>query len=78
MSAVACWLHQTQASEDTRGGRFGEERWSVYLPADTALDIDDRVSVDGVVYEVAGPPWSAVNPRTGIVEFVQASLRKAG
>lgn len=50
----------------------------MYLPGGTTVDTDDRVIVGGVSYEVAGPPWQAINPRTGIEEFVQVPLQKAG
>lgn len=75
-ASAACWLHQTQRSEDTRDANRQAQTWDAYFAPGTVLDGSDRVTVDGIAYEVEGPPWKADNPRTGAEEFVAATLRR--
>jgi hypothetical protein len=46
---------------------------TVYLPAGTALTALDRVRVDGVTYQVTGPPTTPFTPRGG--HHVEADLK---
>lgn len=70
-SVVACHLQQSQRSES---GAVQQARWNLWVPADTELAGADGVTVDGVAYELDGPPWLAVHPRTGEVSHIEATL----
>lgn len=50
----------------------------LFLPPDAAIDGGDRVSVDGVTYEVDGVPAVHFNPRLRRTTHVQANLKRAG
>lgn len=82
------WVWQTQATEETANGTISVERWEVALERSAVLDTGDRIIVDGtltdeewngdgIVYDVAGEPWRATNPRTLLVEYVQAKLDRS-
>ena len=73
------WLWQEQRGDlDTAGRDLSFEQWKVALDPSAAGQIaaGDRVIFDGITYEVEGPPWSATNPRTQRVEYVEATLRR--
>ena len=70
------WLAQTSGTE-TRDGRDGQvSTWALLLPADASITALDRVVVDGVTYEVDGPPRSARRPGRG-VHHVEVTLKLA-
>lgn len=71
-----CWLQQTQRSEQTAAGQIETETWSLYLPAGTTIDPADQVTIDAVTYELTGPPWPAVNARTGQHSHIEATIRR--
>lgn len=76
-----CWLSQATSArtgaEITRNENVQSQSLDLYLePAAAALDGYDRVTVDGVTYEVDGPPIVERNPRTLVVEYVVASVRR--
>lgn len=75
---TVCELQQRRRDEPDAQGEFSDTDWLIFLPAGTAIDTSDTVTVDGVTYEVVGDPWPARNPRTQTVSHVEASLRKAG
>lgn len=75
-TTVACWLHQTQRSEQTVDADTQIQTWQLYLPPDTTVDGSDHITVDGDVFELAGPPWSAFNPRLRRVTHIECTLRK--
>lgn len=83
------WVWQTSVNETTGGGTIATEDWQVALERSAAGQIDtgDRIIANGELdgggswiegtgelFDVAGPPWPALNPRTQLVEFVQARL----
>ena len=82
------WVWQTSASETTGNGVVAVERWDLALERaavgnlDTGdriipngvLDVDDNLVPGGDSFDVDGPPWEARNPRTQLVEYVQARL----
>lgn len=68
---IACHLQQSQRSES---GAVQAARWNLWLPASTVVGAADGVTVDGVAYELDGPPWLAVHPRTGEVSHIEATL----
>jgi hypothetical protein len=72
------YLYQRVRGEDTSGRVIqSEELGLVLVPeARDAINGNSRVTVDGVTYELDGPPWPAFNPRTGEVEHVEATLRR--
>ena len=72
-----CWLSQIHRAEATSNQDVQQETWVLYLDA-TAADVDgfDRVTVDGKTYDVAGPPWPAINPRTRQLTHVECTVRR--
>lgn len=83
------YVWQTQAQEATDGGLIATQRSEVVLPrsADGHIDASDRIyergeldasgdyiAGTGTAYDVDGPPWTALNPRTQLREFVHARL----
>ena len=77
-SDFACWLTQSNRNEDTANTAQTSEQWTLYLGAEAFGQVDaaDKVTVDGRVYEVHGPPWEAVNPRTGQPAYMIATLKR--
>lgn len=71
-------LQQQRRDEPAGQGDLSVTTWLLILPAGTTLDATDLVTVDDVDYEVLGDPWNARNPRTGLDEHVEATLKKAG
>lgn len=77
-TTFACWLSQSQRSESTANANTQQETWTLYLEAAAAtVDGYDRVTVDGVTYELDGPPWPARNPRTRLISHVECTLRRS-
>lgn len=56
------WLSQLTALEQ-RNSSAEVTTWHLSLPAGTAIEAQDRVTVDGIVYELTGPPNRAWTPR---------------
>lgn len=71
-----CELQQQSRDEPGEAGEFGDTTWLLVLPAGTAIDTSDSVTVDGDVYELVGPPWEARNPRTRQVSHIEATVRR--
>lgn len=73
-----CWLSQTARTEETANADTQAQTWDLYLEAaaDGHVDGSSRGTVDGVTYELVGPPWPARNARTGRLEYVEATVRK--
>jgi hypothetical protein len=65
-----------QRSRDEAEGAISQTDWRLYLPAETPIDTNDVVQIDGQTFEVVGDPWQAFNPRTGEWEHVEVSLRR--
>lgn len=70
-TSTVCYCEQRNASEDTVNADTQAEDWLVMLPAATAVDGNDRVTVGSLVLEVQGPPWPAYNPRTAAVSHIE-------
>lgn len=71
------WLWQTSVPGDnTANTNVSTEQWEMALERSAAGQVDagDRVSADGLTFDVDGPPWTARNPRTQVVEYVHARL----
>lgn len=86
------YVWQTGATEDTAGGQIEREDWQLALERSAAgrIAAGDRVIVGGQlddegdlvpdvgeIFNVAGPPWPAANPRTRLVEYVHARLDRS-
>lgn len=72
--APGCWILQTKRDDDTTLTNQQTEVFTGYFPAGTELAGSDRVAVNGATFEVKGPPWSAANPLSAAVDFVEATL----
>lgn len=72
------WIAQASSDEDTVNRDMQAETFTLYVDRSAAGTIagSDRVTVEGTTYEVAGPPWSAINPRTGTVSHVVATITR--
>lgn len=75
-TTASCYIEQKQAADTTAGQSVGSEEWLCVFPAGTAIDQNDRVVVDGVTYQVYGPPWSVANPRLATAGQVEVTLRR--
>lgn len=77
-ATYVCWLHQVGRGEQTANANTQTEMWSMYLDpaADGLVDGGDRATIDGVTYELDGPPWAAHNPRTGDITHLEVGLRR--
>lgn len=91
-SRVRGYVWQTNATEVTANTQVERETWHVALHRSAAGTVaaHDRIIQDGElsalgalvpnvgeIFEVAGPPWIARNPRTDAVEYVQARLERS-
>lgn len=57
------WLNDVSSSEVVDGRDALISGWKLYLPADADVTGFDRVEIDGVTYEVNGPPSKAQTPK---------------
>ena len=86
------YVWQTTASERTANGQIETEQWQLAIERSAAgqLDAGDRIIAGGELdnlgelvpnvgepFNVAGPPWPALNPRTQLVEYVTAKLDRS-
>jgi len=69
---------QVQRSDETGNTDVQSEEWKGALRRDLAAVVSggDRIEVEGMTFEVEGPPWPARNPRTGRIEFLELTLRR--
>lgn len=74
-SATTCYAEQTRRTEDTTNTDQQAQDWLVVLPAGTAVDGHDVITIGSLVLEVVGPPWPARNPRTQSVSHIEVSAR---
>lgn len=73
---TTCWIEQTASSEQTAGTHTTDETMRLFLPPATVIDADDRVTVEGLTYELTGPPWLAFNPRSRTHTHLEAQIRR--
>lgn len=73
------WSWQTSASDDTVGTNLqsAERKIALHRSAAGQVDGGDRITYEGIEYEVEGPPWIARNPRTNRIEYVEATVKRA-
>lgn len=76
MVEVVGELQQVRRDEPGGEGETSDTRWSLFLPAGTALSTRDIVLVDDAEYEVVGEPAAWRNPRTQVLSHVEATLRR--
>lgn len=77
---TVCYLDQagvagSQRVEENAGREYQELGYTGFFPATADLDGTDAVVVDGITYEVVGPPWYARDPLTDTVDHVELNLR---
>ena len=77
-TSALCELQQAQRDEEQDDTAVQTETWNLYLVPTATIDGGDRVAVDGVTYEVIGPPWRARHPRSGDISHIEAPVRRAG
>lgn len=70
------WYWQASTDESTANAEVANVRHNLALERSAAGNIDagDRVEVDGITFDVEGTPWEARNPRTLVIEYVQAEI----
>lgn len=73
-TTTVCELQQTSADENVTDRDAQASDFLLILPAGTAIDGGDKVTIEGVEYEVAGPPWAARNPRTQSASHVECRV----
>ena len=69
-------VQQSQRNDRTDDQHTQDETWRLFLPPSTPLTGWDQVAIDGATFEVVGPPWPAINPRTGAASHVEATIRR--
>lgn len=79
---------QTNSTDETANTNIQEQQWRLVIDKRSVGKIAgvDRINVEGILdldgtpldFEIDGPPWPALNPRTNRYEFVEARLKKAG
>lgn len=66
--------HVRKLSSDELGSGVSGSRLKVYLAPGTSIDVDDRVTFDGELYEVVSVPTQRYNPRTRLVVSVECEI----
>ena len=70
---VRGWLAQSSGTEDRDRRDAAVSTWVFVMPAGTDVTALDRVHIDPVTYELAGPPNEAWTPRGP--HHIEATLR---
>lgn len=73
---VLCWYEQATADDDTGGTNQQTETHRLYFRDGVTVTGYDHLAVDGHRFQILGPPWPAKNPRTGVVEHIEAKGRE--
>lgn len=90
-SSYRGWVWQTSTTERTANGQIETESWQLALERSAAGQIDagDRIVAGGTLaaglpvagvgelFDVAGPPWPVLHPRTLLTEYVIAKLERS-
>lgn len=82
IATFRCWIWRGQAesavTESTANENVQSDQYRIALEPAAAGEIDghDRVTVDGLTYEVDGPTWPALNPRTNQITHVEGIIRR--
>lgn len=73
---TTCELQQRQRSEDQNLAEIGQETWLLVLGPDIGITTYDRVVIDGLGYELVGPPWYVRHPRQESMSHIEATVRR--
>lgn len=73
---VLCWYEQAQRSERTGLADQQSETHRLFLRSGENLTGWDKLTVDGLEFEVMGPPWKVINPRTQQASHIEAHGRQ--
>lgn len=73
--AIVGYLEQLQSVETMTDRDVSVGDWVAYLPADTAVNAQDRIVFGSQTFEVDGEPWQVYNPRIRQVSHLQAKLK---
>lgn len=72
---TVCELQQVTSGEAPN--EVATTTYRLFLPADTVIDQDDSVVIDGHHYEVTGQPNLHRNPRTGSDSHIEVEIRRS-
>ena len=70
-----CYAEQSVASEPS-DPHYQADEWRVLLDSTAVVDGLDAVVIDGLRFEVIGPPWMAKDPRTNADHHVELRARR--
>jgi hypothetical protein len=73
---VACYLEQTEAREITIGRETQIATHLLVVAPDVPLSGSDKVTVEGMTYEVLGPPAKVADPVLNVIDHLEANLRE--
>lgn len=76
-TTVKTFIEQISVDEDTFLRDTGRTSVRAYFMPDVVIDQTDRLDVDGVTYEVLGPPEPMGSPRIGGVHHLEVLLTRA-
>ncbi len=70
---------QVARSDETVNTDIQDEEWRLVLDKRSTGKVAgaDRVRIEGIDFEVDGPPWPARNPRTSQIELVEVRIRRS-
>lgn len=71
---TVCYFEQTETREVTEGRSTGIATHLFVFASGTEVDDSDQVLVDGVRFEILGPPWRVWEPGVG-ESHIEASAR---
>lgn len=72
----AGYAWQVSRSDRTANESVQVEEWRAVLRRDLVVDGTDRLVIEGITFELDGPPWPARHARTGRVEFLEVTMRR--
>lgn len=74
----AGYAWQTSRDDRTSNQDLQVEEWRCVLHRrlEGLIDGTDRLVIEGIEFELDGPPWPARNPRTSRIEFLEATIRR--
>lgn len=74
----AGYAWQTSRDDRTINANTQVEEWRAVLHRRLLglVDGTDRLEIEGIEFELDGPPWPARNPRTSRIEFLEVTLRR--
>lgn len=75
--AAKCWYELERATEDTVNTDLQSETHRLYFRAGTDVTGFDSLAVNGHTFHILGPPWEAINPRTGEASHIETKGRQS-